>query len=298
MKKLKDNKIVAYIAITLGVGISIFSQNYFLIPNQISTGGFSGIATILYYLFQLPVGLTMFILNVPLFLVSFRKLGAGFVIRSLYAMALYSLLTDLFPIIPLTEDMLLASIYGGVLMGLGLGISAFFGGSTGVTDTLGMLINHKFKFISVSVGMLAVDVMVVVATGLVFDIQTALLAIVGLYISTKVMEIFTEGINRASSFLIISSKYKEIESRIIEEMDRGVTELPARGGYGGHENPALLCVVEKGREVAWVKEIAQRIDPNAFIVFWEAKEVNGEGFTFGERPRREKPKVEKNGASL
>lgn len=105
MKKLKDNKIVAYIAITLGVGISIFSQNYFLIPNQISTGGFSGIATILYYLFQLPVGLTMFILNVPLFLVSFRKLGAGFVIRSLYAMALYSLLTDLFPIIPLTEDM-------------------------------------------------------------------------------------------------------------------------------------------------------------------------------------------------
>lgn len=298
MSKLKDNKVVAYIAITIGVAVSIFSQNYFLLPNQISTGGFSGIATILYYLFNLPVGLTMLVLNVPLFLVSFRKLGSGFVMRSLYAMIMYSLLTDLFPIMPLTEDMLLASIYGGVLMGLGLGISVYFGGSTGGTDTLGMLINHKFKFISVSVGMLAVDVLVVVATGLVFDIQTALFAIVGLYISTKVMEIFTEGINRASSFLIISSKYKEIESRIMEEMDRGVTELTARGAYEGKEHPALLCVVEKGREVTWVKEIVHKIDPKAFVMFWEAKEVNGEGFTFGDRPRKEKAKVEKPGASL
>ena len=133
MSKLKDNKIISYIAITIGVAISIFSQNYFLLPNQISTGGFSGIATILYYLFGLPVGITMLVLNVPLFLVSFKKLGSGFVLRSLYAMVMYSLLTDLFPIRPLTEDMLLASIYGGVLMGLGLGISVYFGGSTGGT---------------------------------------------------------------------------------------------------------------------------------------------------------------------
>ena len=298
MSKLKENKNLSYIAITIGVAISIFSQNYFLLPNQISTGGFSGIATILYYLFGLPVGITMLVLNVPLFLVSFKKLGSGFVLRSLYAMVMYSLLTDLFPIRPLTEDMLLASIYGGVLMGLGLGISVYFGGSTGGTDTLGMLIHHKFKFISVSVGMLAIDVLVVVATGIVFDIQTALFAIVGLYISTKVMEIFTEGINRASAFLIISSKYQEIEEQILQEMDRGVTELSARGGYGGHEDPALLCVVEKGREVSWVKEIVHKIDPKAFIVFWEAKEVTGEGFTFGDKPRREKAKVEKTDASL
>ena len=270
-------------AMTVGVAICIFALNFFLLPEKIAPGGFSGIASILYYTLHWPVGLVVLALNIPCFLLAFRQLGKTFALRTLYALVLYSVLADVIPVFSLAEDTFLACVAGGVLMGAGLGITIYFGGSTGGSDLVAVLIHHHYKFISVGLCIFVIDFAVIVASGIVFDVRSALFALVALYLTTKLIELVTEGLGRAKAFIIISPKYKEIESAIMAQMQRGVTEFFGAGGYSGEKQTILLCMVERGREVVKLKTLVESIDDQAFLVHWEAKEVNGEGFSFMRR---------------
>lgn len=281
MKKLRKSKVATWIFITLGVSLSVFALKCFLVPAKIAPGGFSGLATILYHLSGLPVGATVFALNIPLILIGFRKLGKTFTLKVLYAMTLFSVLADVVPSISLMgqEQAFLSSIYGGLINGAGLGTVLYFGGSTGGSDLLGKLVNEKFKVISVSMCMLAIDAAVITVSGVVFNVQAALLAIATSFVSSKMIELFTEGLNKGRAYLIISHKYKEIEEQIIHDLGRGVTEIMGRGAYSGEATIILLCMMQRTGEVVKLKQIVDAIDKNAFMVAWHAKEVIGQGFS-------------------
>ena len=272
MRKLRKNPIYCYIAITFGVITCVLGLNFFLLPGKIAAGGFTGVATILYYLLGLPVGATVLILNIPFYIMSYRKLGRQFVVRSCYAIILYSVLADLIPIYMVSDNTFLSAIYGGLLMGIGLGVTIYFGGSTGGSDIAAMLLHDRFRFLSVGA--------VVFASGVVFDMQAALFAIVSLYLSTKMIELLTEGLSKAKAFIIISKEYEEIERRIMQELERGVTEFYVRGGFTKRDAIAILCMVERGSETLFIKNIVTELDPGAFMILLEAKEVSGEGFSY------------------
>lgn len=280
MRKLRKNPVYCYVAITLGVIACVLGLNFFLLPGKIAAGGFTGVATIFYYLFGLPVGATVLILNIPFYIMSYRKLGRQFVVRSCYAIILYSALADLIPIWTVSDNTFLSAIYGGLLMGIGLGVTIYFGGSTGGSDIAAMLLHDRFRFLSVGALIFALDFAVVFASGVVFDMQAALFAIVSLYLSTKMIELLTEGLSRAKAFIIISRNHEEIERRIMQELERGVTEFYVRGGFTKRDAIAILCMVERGSETLFIKNIVAEIDPGAFMILLEAKEVSGEGFSY------------------
>ena len=277
MIDIKKN-IKSYVIITIGVLISSFSLDFFLVPGKIAPGGFSGIATILYYLFNFPVGTTIFVLNIPLFILGIIKLGKGFGIRTFYALVIYSVLTDVLPKYDLAGDVFLSSIYGGLLMGIGTGIIIVNGATTGGSDMAAKIISAQFKNVSVSNAMFVIDFMVIMAAGILFEVQSALYALVSIYLSTKMVEFFTVGLSRAKAFLIISGKGDEIAAYILHDMNRGVTRLQAMGEYSKTPMPALLCMIERRTEIVKLKRAVKRIDPQAFLIMWESSEVLGEGF--------------------
>jgi len=278
IKKNLSKNLRAYVIITVGVTLSALALNLFLVPRKIAPGGFSGIATILYYLFNFPVGTTIFALNIPLFIIGIIKLGKGFGIRTFYALIIYSLLADILPKYDLAGDTFLASIYGGLLMGIGTGIIIINGATTGGSDMAAKIISAQFKSISVSNAMFVIDFFVIMAAGIVFEVQSALYALVSIYLSTKMVEFFTVGFSRAKAFLIISGKGDEIASFVLHEMNRGVTRLQATGGYSKTPVPALLCMIERRTEIVKLKRAVKQIDPQAFLIMWESSEVLGEGF--------------------
>lgn len=279
LKRARKSAVASYLAITAGVAVCIAALNFFLLPQQIAPGGFSGIAAIFYYLFSLPVGAVTLALNVPLFILAYRHVGRSFALRTLYALILYSVLADIIPVYTLSDDAFLSAIYGGVLMGLGLGIVFFFGGSTGGSDLLAKLINHYVSFLSLGTVLFLVDFAVIVAAGAIFDMQAALLALVSLYLTAKLVELFTEGIARARTFLIITREGSRVVQAVFEKMQRGMTELDGRGAYSGEQKSILLCTVESGSEAIELKQIVEEADNGAFVIVWEAKEVRGLGFS-------------------
>jgi uncharacterized membrane-anchored protein YitT (DUF2179 family) len=273
-------KIRDYALMTIGVAISVCGLNLFLVPGKIAAGGISGIATILYHLFKLNLGLTIAVLNIPLFIFGFKKMGRTFAIRTAYCLALYSALAAVIPAdLPLTKDIILGCLYGGVLMGLGLGIVIKNGGSTGGSDMAGVILNAHFKTLSISTFVFIIDCMVIGSAAIVFqDAEYALYAIASLYISTKLMDYISVGLSAAKAFYIISDKNEEIAKLILEKMDRGVTALSAKGVYTGKDKTVLMCVIQWRTEGARLKSLVKSIDPNAFVIVGDVKEVLGEGF--------------------
>ena len=218
-----------YLLIVIGSLLTALSFNFFFIPNKIAPGGLSGIATVLYHIFRFPVGATTLVLNVPLFIAGIRQLGGHFGIRTLLATILLSVFIDIVKVPVLTDDSLLASIYGGFLMGLGLGIIFRMNATTGGTDLFAKIIHKYFPSISVAWVLFAVDFIVVVMAAILLGPSKGLYAIVALAVSARVMDLVQEGLNAAKAFFIISDHAEEISKRIMEEMDRGVTMLDGRG---------------------------------------------------------------------
>jgi len=277
-------KIREYAFMTIGVAISVCGLNLFLVPNNIAAGGVSGIATILHYLFNVNLGLTIGILNVPLFIFGFKKMGKSFAIRTAYCLVLYSVLAAVIPAdTPPTKDIILGSLYGGVLMGAGLGIVIKSGGSTGGSDMAGVILNAHFKTLSISTFVLLIDFLVIGTAAFVFKNEgqgyaLALYAIASLYISTKLIDFISVGLNVAKAFYIISDKNDEIAKLILEKMDRGVTALSAKGVYTGKDKSMLMCVIQWRTEGARLKSLVKSVDPHAFVIVGDIKEVLGEGF--------------------
>ena len=276
----KKQTVLAYIYIVVGSLVASLAYPIFLLPNSIPPGGVTGVATILNALFpHLPVGLTSLVLNVPLFIIGYKSMGRVFAFRSLIATIIFSLLIDFltpfFP--PLIEDMLMASIFGGILLGAGIGLILKGGATTGGTDMLARMIHSRFPFISVGTFLILVDFVVVVAAGVFVDGKLALYALICIYVTAKAIDMILEGLNASKSCYIITDKHEEVSTRILNELERGVTHITATGAYTGEPRPIILCVVSI-EEVPRIKAIVSQEDENAFMFINDTKEALGEGF--------------------
>lgn len=270
--------LVEYLGVSLGVLITAFGLSWFLIPNRIAAGGVSGFATVTFYLFQLPVGVTMLALNIPLFLASLKVIGTMFGMKTLYGAITLSVTVDVFNQIatPITTDPLLAAIYGGVLAGVGLGLAFRFGGSTGGTDMAAQLVARYFPT-SVGKALLVVDGLVIVLAGIVFGPELALYALIAVFVTTQAIDLVQEGQSYAKGAFIISERSAEISQTVLREMERGATTLQGKGAFTQTEREVLFIIVARS-ELTTLKEVIHRIDPHAFFVITDVREVIGEGF--------------------
>lgn len=270
-----------YLLIILGALVQALSMRLFLIPAQLVSGGISGTSQIINHFTGWPIGLMVFIGNIPLFFLGWRYLGgARFAKRTALAIALFALFTDLLVlVIPaegFTDDLLLDCLYGGILLGIGLGLVYRGYGTSGGSDILGRILNHRLG-ISISQAYLITDTLVVLGGGLVFSWENALYALLVIYISGLAAEAVSEGSSIFRTVLIITHSPEKVSQNIMTILERGVTIMPATGAYTGAERPVLYCVITRS-EVNPLKELVREVDPKAFMVIGQAHEALGEGF--------------------
>ena len=267
----------SYAQILLGALIGGAAYPLFMTPNRIAPGGITGVATILNHLLHWPVGTVSLILNLPLFMISYKAMGKVFAFRSLVATVAFSLFIDILPLKPMTNDPLLGALYGGVLLGIGLGLVMRGGATTGGSDMIARMVHKRFPFISTGAFLFAIDFAVVLAAGLLIGTSEALYALINIFLTAKVMDVVIIGFSSNKACFVISSRWQEISQRIMKDMDRGVTQLTARGAYTGAERPTLLCVISRS-EITAFKRILREEDENAFVIIVEAHEAIGDGF--------------------
>ena len=267
-----------YLLVVIGALVTAVSFSWFFLPYDVAPGGVTGIATVISSLTGLSVGLLSFLINVPLFLAGWRQVGWRFAVRSFVAMVLLSLFIDLLPQVNPAGDIMLATVFGGVLLGVGLGMVVRAGATTGGTDMAAKMIHRLAGFLSIATILFIIDATVVIIAAMAFGIQAGLWALIALFISSKAMDVVIKGFNTAMQFLIITREPDEIVRRIHGDLDRGCTRLKAFGTYSGEEMGALLCVVAR-TEAARLKKVIAEADPNAFVTVCEVHEALGEGFT-------------------
>lgn len=271
--------IIQILHIIIGTSLIALATSLFLLPNQLSAGGFSGIATITYYLFKFPLGLTVLVLNIPLFILSIFKNGKKFFINALLGTLFLSFFLDFFDSFKaLTEDRFLGCIYGGIIAGIGTAIVLRTNASTGGTDLLTQIIKSFQPNIKISNLLVILDTIIVALNVFFFrELEVGLYSTITIYLMGKMLDIFFEGIDFAKIIYIISPKYKEISKEISEEIRRGSTALYGKGMYREEEKNILMCVASRG-EIRQIRKIVREIDKEAFIVIANAREVFGEGF--------------------
>ena len=251
----------------------------FLLPNQVSSGVFAGVATIVYYFLNIPMGTTILVINIPLFIFAAYKLGKGFVIRSFVGTVTFSFSIDMLDrLTPLTQDRFLACIYGGIIIGLGTAIILKANSSTGGSDLISMLVkkyNHNIRTGNV---IILVDAIIVGLNILFFkEIEIGLYSAIAIYLMGKMIDIIFEGIYFTKLVIIISDRNEEIAEEIGEKIGKGTTGLYGKGMYKDEQKLVLLCAASRG-DVSRVKQTAKKIDPQSFIIIANAREVVGLGF--------------------
>ncbi len=275
-----DRRLIGdYALLTLGAALIALAADLFSIPNHVVPGGLTGIATLLHYTTNVPVGMTTLVMNIPLFLAGIRW-GGGmrFALRTVVATVVMSLAIDFFaPRVPrITTDPLLYTLYGGLLDGLGMGLVFRAHGTTGGTDILASLMN-RWTGVSLGAWLLIFNVLILGAAGLVVGWEQALYALILSYVSSRAIDLVQEGLSYSKAAVVISDHADEIRGAIIEQMERGVTILPGKGGYTGLERAVLFSVVAQS-EVTRLKRLIHDLDPQAFVVIGQVQEVLGEGF--------------------
>jgi uncharacterized membrane-anchored protein YitT (DUF2179 family) len=279
LKEIEEWK--SYLVVLSGSVVVSLGVNLFLVPNKIAGGGVTGLATVIYYLSGLPVGVIMLLLNIPLFILGIRVLGKSFGIKTLFATIMLSLAIDLLsPFLkPLTDDLLLASLFGGLFVGLGLGIVLRQNASTGGTD-LGAKIVHKLiPYVSVGQLLLIIDACIVLIAAVVFNnYELGLYATVTIFIVSRVIDTVVVGVNYTKAVHIISDKHKEIAQFLVSDMDLGLTSLSGQGMFSHQQKNVLLCVIRR-RELPNLKSAVNKIDKKAFVFVTDVREVLGEGFS-------------------
>ena len=263
----------------VGAIIMAIATSLFLLPNQLSSGGFAGIATILYYFLDIPMGTTILAINAPLFIFSAYKLGKEFVIKSFIGTVTFSFAIDLFDkITPLTQDRFLACIYGGIIIGLGTAIILKANSSTGGSDLISMLVKKYNNNIRTGNVIIIVDVLIVGLNILFFkEIEIGLYSAIAIYLMGKMIDIIFEGIYFTKLLIIISDKNDEIAQEIGEKIRKGTTGLYGKGMYTNNDKLVLICAASRG-DVSKVKQTAKKIDHKSFIIIANAREVVGLGF--------------------
>jgi len=286
MSALNKKVLVDYLYITVGVfmlGIGIMA---FWAPHNLVTGGISGLAIIILYYtetagFQvpIPIWLSNLVLNLPLFLIGFKIIPRDFFIRSIYG---YLMLTFSMYVLrflpPVPSDMLTASIFGGVVAGIGISFILRSRGTTGGSTLIAAILNRwAFRHISMAKLLFVVDSTIIIVGLLMFGPVYAMYAVIAVFISTKVTDAAIDGLSFAKAAFIISKEADAIADRILEDVDRGVTEISCRGKYSGNEQTMLLCVVP-AKEMVNLKQLVHSLDEKAFVIVTDVREVLGEGF--------------------
>lgn len=270
--------VMELIYVLVGSAIIAVAFNVFLLPNKVASGGVSGISTILHELLGWQPYYVQWAFNIPLFIAGVVLLGGGgygvkTLIGTIFLPFVVMLTKD---IQPWTHNALLASLFGGIGVGLGLGIVFRGNASTGGTDLAAQII-HKYTGLSLGKCVIIIDGLIVVSASIVFNIESGLYALIGLYVTSKTIDLVQIGWSGTKMAMIISEKQSEVRDGILNKIERGVTKLSAYGGYTDHEKPVLMCVVDQ-TEFTKLKHLVKSIDPSAFIIVMDASEVLGEGF--------------------
>lgn len=280
----KRSAVWDYVLLIVGTGVLAFSIQCVFDPTELVTGGFTGISIIVKALTEelipggIPLWLTNLALNIPVFLAAYKIKGKSFIGRTLIGTFLLSAWLYVIPSIDITQgDYILAAVFGGVLSGSGMGMILLSKATTGGTDMVATLIQHYLKHYSIVQILQILDAFVVLTGFYIFGIRAALYAIVTIFITSKVSDTLMEGFKFSKAAFIISDKYEVVAKHILEDLDRGVTGLMAKGMYSGTDRYMLYCVVSQ-KEIVRVKEIVAEVDPKAFVIVSDAREVLGEGF--------------------
>ncbi|MDR2525637.1 MAG: YitT family protein [Oscillospiraceae bacterium] len=257
--------------------------NLFALPNQIAQSGVSGVAIIVHYLLNTPIGVTNLVLNIPLVVLAWVFLGWRFVSKTLWVTVELSLFLDLEALLlPAsflhTEDRLLVALFCGTLAGFGLAMIMARGASSGGTDIIGWLVRRRWPHISLGRVILAADAAVVIGAAVVFrDLNSAMYACIVMFISTRLIDAILYGMGNGKMFYIFCEQPQQLAAVIIAQLGRGVTVLPAKGAFTGREKEILLCVVRKG-EATRLRRLVKSHDPRSFLIIAEAQEILGYGF--------------------
>ena len=283
MKKIFANRkaIADYLFIVLGALVQAISMRLFLIPGLMVSGGISGAAQIIQYFTNWPIGVMVFLGNVPLFILGWRYLGGTrFALRTATAVTLFSIFTDglafFLPVDGITDDIFLLALYGGVLLGVGLGLVYRGRGTSGGSDILGRILSH-IKGIPITQAYLITDGLVVLASVFAFGWERALYGFVVIYISGLAAELVSEGNNILRMVMIVTNHPDEVSNQICNILKRGVTILPGTGAWTDQSRPVLYCVLPRS-EVNILKAIVSKADPKAFMVIGQVNEALGAGF--------------------
>ena len=265
--------------IIIGCFIASFGTASFLVPSKLSSGGFSGIATILYYLFNFKIGSVIILLNIPLFIYSYFRIGKIFTCKSIFATVLYSKLIDIFDNrIIYIEDKFLACIYGGILIGLGLALVLKGGASTGGTDLVAHIAIKRQIKAKISTIIIIIDIFVVLMNIIAFKaIEIGLYSFISIWIIGKMIDVLFEGVNYSKVIYIITKKSNELKETLNIDLDKGVTCIYAETGFDRQEIKILMCVCKR-YDVEKVKQASKKVDQNSFIIITDAREVYGLGF--------------------
>lgn len=273
--------LVSYFWITIGCIVYAIAFDWLFVPNQIGFGGITGIGQILnYYIPALPIGIVVIVLNIPLFLLGWKFLGAHLLVSSLYAMAASSVLMDIFAEMFTFQpmDAMLASIFGGVLIGAALGVVFAQGATTGGTDLAARLLKIPFAWLPTGKLLMLVDMTVLAAIVAAFrSLESGLYGLVALYIQGMVMDMVLYGLDQSKVAYIISSVPRETIQAIDDKLDRGVTVLHGEGAFSGQDKQVLMCAFRQ-KEIVTLKALVFELDPEAFIIVCSTHEVTGNGF--------------------
>lgn len=267
------------IQIIIGTALMASGTAFFLLPNKLSTGGFAGIATIFYYFLNFNMGMTIFILNLPLFILACFKIGINFLTKAILGTTFLSIFIDVFTTLGVaTEDKLLASIYGGIITGLGTSLVLKANASTGGSDLLAVIIKKFKPHFHTSNLIMLIDTVIVLLNVMFFkQLEIALYSAIAIYLMGKVIDIFLEGINFSKVIYIISEKNEDISKKINQDVGRGTTMLYGKGMYKGEGKNLLLCVASRN-ETGQITQIINKLDKHAFTIISNAREVFGKGF--------------------
>ena len=272
-----------FLTILVGAILDAAGISFLLYPNGVIMGGIMGIAMILNRLLSTPVGLVTITLNIPLFILAWKRIGTNFLIGSIMGLVLSSGILDLFELVPpivLTTNPLLAGIFGGVISGFGQGLIYSAGGSTGGVDIIAKVLRHYFPYIDYGRIIMGLSAVIFIAYALVFEAyENALYSVFTSFIVSRMVDTVLYGLNYSKVCYIISEKSGEISDAITRELSRGVTLLYGRGAFSGKDKMILLCAIKK-QQILDLKRVVKRIDPDAFMIITEAREVLGYGFQY------------------
>ncbi|TDK58932.1 YitT family protein [Bacillus salipaludis] len=277
-RRLTKRKIFQRILlITLGATLMGVGLEIFLVPNNVIDGGITGISIMLSYLTGWKIGIFLFILNMPFFYIGYKQIGKTFALSTLYGIIILSIATTLLhPVPAFTQDILLASVFGGIILGIGVGIVIRYGGSLDGTEILAILFNNKLPF-SVGEIIMFFNLFILGSAGFVFSWDRAMYSLIAYFVAYKTIDITVTGLDESKSVWIISDNAKQIGDAIMSRLGRGVTYMKGEGAYSGDDKKVIFCVINRLEE-AKLKEIVSENDDHAFLAVADIAEVRGGRF--------------------